>query len=284
MAVPPEPIESDAREEILRAVPEHLPILPLRNTVVFPFAVVPLQIGQERSVRLVDDVMRGNRLTGVVAQTRADVEGAGPADLYRVGTVVRVLQLLRRPEGGIMIAVQGLERFRTLDFVGEQPYLTARIELQPDQDERTAEVEALRRALVEQFQQAVLLADYLPDELATVAANLEDPLQIAYLIAASLQLGVADRQAVLETEGVREKLERIEGLLRREREVLEVGRRIREQAQTELSKTQREYILREQLRAIRRELGEEAAGESDTADLRRRPSQSTARRRGLCRQ
>ncbi len=266
--------DEESREELLLRIPEVLPLLPLRGTVAYPFAAIPLQIGQERSVRLMEAVVKGNRLVALVSQRRAEVEGAGPADLYGMGTVARVLQLVKQPQGGMTVAIQGLERVQILDYVAEQPYLVAKTELRPEVEERTPEVEALRRNLLTLFQRVVELSNYLPNELSAAAATIEDPREFAYMVASSVRGDVAFKQALLELDSVREKLRRLTDHLQREIEVMEITESIRSQAQERISKSQREYIMREQLRAIQRELGEEKGLDREVAQIRQRIEES----------
>ncbi|MHB0868902.1 MAG: endopeptidase La [Chloroflexota bacterium] len=266
----PEEMEPESREELLQSIPERLPILPLRGTVAYPFAAIPLQIGQERSVRLMEEAARGDRLVVLVAQRRAEVEGAGPSELYGMGTVARVLQLVRQPQAGMTVAIQGLERAQILEYTSEHPYLVAKIEPRPEVEERTPEVEALRRNLLTLFQRVVELSNYLPNELSAAAASIEDPREFTYLVASSVRGEVAFKQAVLEVDSVREKLKMLTDHLEREIAIMEIGESIRSQAQERISKSQREYILREQLRAIQRELGEEEGQDREVTQLRRR--------------
>jgi len=256
-------------EERLPAIPEILPILPLKDTVVYPFALVPLAVGQERSIRLIDDVMREHRLVGLVAQHSSEIEQAGPSQVFKVGTVGRIARMLRVPDGTIQIIVQGLERITILEFVAERPYLKARVRLSPEQIEAGVEIEALRRNAVQLFQRLVSLVQYLPNELAMAALNLEDPRQIVYLIASNLQMDLQLRQQLLEENSVKAKLQRLNEFLIHELEVLELGKKIQSQAQEEMSKAQREYFLREQLKAIQRELGEESEEAATINQLRR---------------
>ncbi len=249
-------------------IPEELPILPLRGMTVFPLAVVPLQVGQPRSLRLVDDVMREGRLLGLVGQRRPEQENAGPDDCYTVGTVARVVQLLRQPEGGLLVAVQGLERLRIAAWTQTEPYLRARITLAPDIVEETTEIEALRRLVAGEFQRLAASANQ-PEELVAAVAGLDDPRALAYVVASSIRMDSDVRQEILELDSVTGKLERLSRVLGRELEIAEVSRRIQSSAQEQLSKSQREYILREQIRAIRKELGEDE-GADETADLRQR--------------
>ncbi len=252
------------------SIPDILPVLPLRGLVVYPYAALPLMVGQARSVQLVDDAMRGNRMVALAAQLDPAIENAAPDQVRRVGTAARILQLLRRPDGGLMVAMQGLERIKIDEYVGETPYLMARISLYPDEPEESLEVEALRRNAIAAFQKLVGLAQYLPEELATVVLNLEDTRQLIYLIAGSLQIDLEVKQEVLEANSLSDKLRKLNDVMGHELEVLELGSRIQGQAQEEMSKAQREYILREQLKAIQRELGESDDQQAEINELRDR--------------
>jgi ATP-dependent Lon protease len=251
-------------------IPDALPVLPLRDAVVFPLIAVPLAVGQPRSVRLVDDVMRGNRLLALVAQRDAKAEPVAPEDLHRVGTVGVIHQLARAPDGSVRLMVQGIERVRLLDWIGTEPYLVARIEPARDQAVQATEVDALRRAVVEIFRRLVEVSPELPDELAVAAENVADPRHVVYFVASVVPLDMAARQELLETDPVPAKLRRLLDLLQRELAVRELGRKITTETEERLSKKQREYYLREQLRSIQRELGEDEAGDSQVAGLRRR--------------
>ena len=252
-------------------IPDTLPVLPLRDTVVFPLTAVPLAVGQPRSVRLVDDVMRGNRLLALVTQRDATVESAAPADLHRVGTVGVIHQLARGPDGSMRLMVQGIERVRLLDWIGTEPYLVARIEAAPDQTVQATEVDALRHALVDIFRRLVEASPELPNELAAAVENVADPRHAVYFVASVIPLDVSARQELLEMDTVTAKLRRLIDLLQREVAVRELGRKITTDTEERLSKKQREYYLREQLRSIQRELGEdEGGGDGQVAELRGR--------------
>jgi ATP-dependent Lon protease len=250
-------------------IPDALPVLPLRETVVLPLTAVPLMVGQPRSVRLVDDVMRGNRLLALVAQRDAKPEPA-PADLRQIGTVGMILQLARVPDGSIRLMVQGIERIRVLDWIGTEPYLVARVEAYRDQVIQATEIDALRRAVVDIFRRLVEASSEVPDELAVAAENLADPRHVAYFIASIVPLDASVRQEILELDPVTAKLRRLVDLLQREVAVRELGRKITTDTEQQLSKKQREFYLREQLRSIQRELGEEEGGGGGAAELRRR--------------
>jgi ATP-dependent Lon protease len=252
------------------SIPDALPVLPLRGgTVVFPLAVVPLVVGQPRSVQLVDDVMRRERLLALVTQRTDQAEQPGPEDLHRVGTAGIVHQLARAPDGSLRLVVQGLERVRLLDFVAREPYLVARVELAPDHAAPGVEAEALRRAVLDLFRRVVELTPDLPDEIATSAETLADPRQVVYLVASAVPLPGRARQELLELDPLDAKLRRLVDLLQHEVAVRELGRKITSETQERMSKAQRDIFLREQLRSIQRELGE-GEESAEVAELRRR--------------
>ena len=252
------------------AIPDALPVLPLRDAVVFPLTAVPVAVGQARSVVLVDEVMRGNRLLALVAQRDPKAEPAMPDDLHRVGTVALIHQLVRTADGTLRLVVQGLERIRLLDWVQTEPYLVARIEAAPEDVAQATEVDALRRAVAELFHRLVTASPELPDEMAAVPANLTDPRHAVYFVASAMPLDVATRQSLLELDPISAKLRRLVDLLQHEVAVRELGRKITSDTEERLTKRQREIYLREQLHSIQRELGEEEGSDSQVAELRRR--------------
>jgi ATP-dependent Lon protease len=251
-------------------IPDALPVLPLRDAVVLPLTMVPLAVGQPRSVRLVDDVMRGNRLVALVAQPDPKVEASALGDLYRVGTVGMIHQLMRAPDGSVRLMVQGVERIRLLDLVGTEPYLVARIEVSREPTVAGTETDALRLAVVDVFRRVVGASPELPDEFAAAAESLAEPLRLAYFVATVVPLDLAARQALLELDPVSAKLRRLVDLLQKELAVRELGRKITSDTEERLTKKQRDFYLREQLRSIQRELGEEDESTSDVTALRRR--------------
>jgi ATP-dependent Lon protease len=251
-------------------IPDALPVLPLRDALVFPLTAAPLVVAQPRSVRLVDDVMRSNRLLVLVAQRDPKAEPAKPEDLYRVGTVGVIHQLARVPDGGVRLMVQGVERIRLLDFIGTDPYLVARIEAAPDQTVSATEVDAHRRAVVDIFRRLVEASADLPDELAGAVESITDPRHVMYLVASIVPIDLAARQELLEMDPLTAKFRRLVDLLQRELAVRELGRKITTDTEERLSKTQRDFYLREQLRSIQRELGEDEGRDSQVTELRRR--------------
>ncbi len=246
----------DTQETEEVTIPTEIPILPLRGLVVYPLTAIPLTVGQPRSMRLVDDVVAGDRLIGLVSAIDPDIETPGPDEIKRIGTLASIHRLFRAPDGTIRLLVQGLSRIKVLEFTGEEPYLRARIESLPEFNEESLEVEALTRNVVEQFTRLADLVPSIPSDLITSALNVEDPLQLVYAVATYVRIDLDDAQHLLELDGVEDKLRHLMGLLAKELEVLELGRKIQTEAQTEMEKMQREYYLREQLKAIQRELGE----------------------------
>src|SRR5512147_285759 len=186
--------------------PDVLPILPLRGVVVYPQTPVPLTVGQPRSIKLVDDVVGGDKLVGLVAAVNPELESPGPKDLYRVGTIAIVHRLLRAPDGTLRLLVQGMDRFRLGEFVEQEPYLKAKIELAPEQVEEGLEIDALARNARDQFQQITQMIPSFPEELAGSITSVEDPLQVAYTIANFQRIDLKDAQQILELDSTVEKL------------------------------------------------------------------------------
>ncbi len=245
-------------------IPNELPILPLKGVVVYPLTVLPLNVGQARSLRLVDDVVKEpNRIIGLVTIKTDKFEDAGPDDLYEFGTAAIIHRMLRAPDGTVRLIVQGIERIRLEEFVQLEPYLKAKIQLAPEKLDKSVETEALMRNTVELFRKLVSLSQTLPDELLMAALNVEDPRQLVYMIATSLRMDLKQAQELLELDNVYDKLVRLGSLLTKEVEVLELGKKIQGQAQAEMEKNQREYILREQLKQIQKELGEGSEQEAE---------------------
>jgi len=249
---------------------ETLPLLPLRGTVVLPLTLVPLAAAQARSLRLIDDVMAGDRTVAMVMQKDPDLaEGAGPDDILEVGTIATIHQMMRVPDGTVRLAVQGVDRMKILDVTQEEPYLVARVQRIPETVESTVEVQALMRNTLDLFQRLVSLVPHLPDELVTAALNVDDDARhLVYLVASNLRMEPTERQELLELDSVKEKLQTLNAFLTKELDVLELGRKIQTDVQEELSKSQREYFLREQMKAIQKELGESSETEAEVSELR----------------
>lgn len=266
-----EDLEADEGAPKYPDIPDELPILPLRGVVVYPLTGVPLTIGQPRSIKLVDDVVGGNRLVGLVSSKDPELETPGPDDLYRVGTVATVHRLFRAPDGTIRLLVQGISRFRLGEFVSEEPYLKAKVEPYPEiKVEEGLELEALARNVRNQFERIAEMVPSIPQELVASISNMEDPLQTVYTVANFQRMDLADSQKLLEIDSVYEKLHSFTNLLAREVEVLELGQKIQNEAREEIEKMQREYFLREQLKAIQRELGEQDEQTAEVDEFRKK--------------
>jgi ATP-dependent Lon protease len=248
---------ADEREGRGRPVPDILGLLPLRSAVVFPHAVVPLAAGRPSSVRLIEDAAQSGRLVGAVMQKDPSEDTPGAAGLHPVGTLALIHKVLKQPDGTLRLVVQGLGRVRIVEVLETTPYLRARVESLPEEEVNDLEAQALTRSAASLFQQVVALSPTLPDELASVVSGTEAAGEVADLIAASLPtLPLALKQELLETVPVRARLQKLIAALGKEAEVLELGSKIQSEVQSEMSKTQREYYLREQLKAIQKELGE----------------------------
>ena len=257
--------------ELFDQIPEELPILPLRGVVVYPQTAVPLTIGQPRSIKLVDDVMAGeDRLIGLVASKDPELDAPQPDDLYPVGTVAIVHRLFRAPDGTIRLLVQGIARFHLKEFVHLDPYLKANIELFPEVMGDDLEVEALARNARDQFEHIAEMIPSIPRELVASVVGLEDPLQTIYTIANFQRMDLDDAQNLLALDPVLEKLKKLVTILTHEVEMLEIGQKIQNEARSEIDKVQREYFLREQLKAIQRELGEADEQSVETEEFRQK--------------
>jgi ATP-dependent Lon protease len=260
-----EPADPGART----ALPDTLPVLPLRETVPFPETLTPLAIGQERSMRLVNDALAGNRMLVMVASRDPQNENPGPDDLYPVGVAGVVARMMKVPDGSLRILVHGAQRVVIREYVATDPYLVARVEEAPDEVAPSPELEALHRNVQSTFSRIIEELPYLPEELQVAVANLDDPAELAHLIAGALRIGTEERQQLLEELSVVRRLRRLSELLARELEMVEIGSRIQSQVQSEMEKGQREYFLRQQLKAIQEELGEVDEMQAESAELRR---------------
>ena len=249
---------------------DDLPVLPLRGVVVYPMMWLPLPIGQKRSLRLVEDNLPDNRIIALVTSKREEVDEPNPDDIHEVGTAAQVHRVLKTPDGTIRLLVQGLERIRITEYVQETPYLRARVESIPEEEGEGLEMEALERTVEDLFRKLIELEPQMPEELAVMAINAENTRQLAYLTASSMRIKIDDAQELLEMDTVQQKLLRLTQLLQKEVEVLELGRKIQSEAQGEMERMQREFFLREQMKAIQKELGEEDEHTADINELEER--------------
>jgi ATP-dependent Lon protease len=250
-------VGTDSDNEDAIDLPENLPILPLRGLVVYPQTAIPLTVGQPRSVKLVDDIMAGDRLVGLVASKDPELDTPEPDDVYRIGTLASIHRLFRSPDGTIRLLVQGVERIEVEEYTETEPYLRANV--RPIQDQINAnaiEIEAGTRNVAGLFERLADLVPNIPGELIQSMLNTDDPLHLVYSIATYIRIDLEEAQEILELPTLSDKLRRLTQILTKEVEVLELGRKIQSDAKAEMEKMQRDYFLREQMKAIQRELGE----------------------------
>src|SRR6188472_2450514 len=249
------------------SIPSELPILPLRDTVLFPNSFMPLAVARESSVKLIDDAIANSKVIGVFTQKDPTQEEPGEADLHEVGTLTHIHKMFKLPDGSLRLIVQGLTRIRLAGVLATRPYLRAAIAEVGDVllESDALEIDALERNIRANFAQVVQLSPVLSEDLTALAANINDVSRLADFIASSLStIGTATRQELLATPGVRTRLDQLNRILTKELEVLELGSKIQSQVQSEVGKNQREYFLREQLKAIQKELGE---GDDQTREV-----------------
>ena len=236
-------------------IPEILPVLPLKDTVIYPHIIVPLLITREELVQLIDDALTADRLVAAVA-SKEEVESPEPEQIYDIGTAAAIIRMLKMPDGSMQLFVQGVQRIRIVEYVEKEPYLKAKVEKVKENIEETVEVEGLARNVLAQFKKMVSMAPYLPNEIFVAAMNINEPNNLADFIASNINITLEEKQDLLEALDVKDRLEKLTLFLNKELEILEIGSKIQSQVQTEMTKSQREYFLREQLKAIQKELGE----------------------------
>ncbi len=251
-----------------RELPERAGVLPLRDTVTFPDMLVPLNVGQRRSVELINDVLRGDRSIVMVASRNPELEAPGPQDLYDIGVLGVVARMVRVPDGTLRVLIQGGQRVRLERWVQDEPYLMAEISELPDRVRESNQLTALMRNVQQTFTNIVQEVPYLPEELQLMVANVEEPGALSNLIAGALRLKTEEKQELLEEREVAKRLRRLSEVLARELEVVALGSKIQSQVQSELEKGQREYFLRQQLKAIQEELGEADEVQGEVNELR----------------
>src|SRR6185436_6629055 len=265
--------EIESIQQKIQTIPQELPVLPVRDAVIFPNAVIPLTVGRESSVKLINDVQQNDGMLVVLTQRDKRVDSPGPSDLYDVGTVSMVHRVMKTPEGNLFVIIMGVSRVRMQEFNQFEPYLRSKIGVLSDEkeDETGVDFQALRRTVLSQFERIIKLSPQLPDDLQTIVINIEDSGRLADYIATNLpNLTIVSKQFVLEQNSVRKRLEFLNTELAKELEVLELRSKIQNQVQEEVGKSQREYFLREQLRAIQRELGENDDNQREVEELRKK--------------
>lgn len=249
-------------------IPEELPILPLREIVVFPFMIIPLIIARPSSVELINEVVLGNRIIGLFAQKDASVEKPKEKDINNIGSAGLVLKMLKVGDGNLRILVQGLARCRSKSFTQRKPYFKAKVEKISDVFTPSVHMEAMKRSILSSFQEMVEFAPYLPEEAYITAMNIDDPGKLSDFVASNINIEQNDRQNILEIADVEKRLERVNILLGREVELLRLGSKIQSEARSQMDDAQKQYFLRQQLKAIKKELGEEDSAAAEIEDLR----------------
>ncbi len=249
-------------------VPNELPILPLRGTVLYPDLILPIMVGRKKSVKLIDDAMDSDRIIGIITQKRSEIEDPKEEDLYSVGVAALILRMIRELDGSQRVIVQGVSRMRVKEYILRDPYFRARADVLDEPPTQGVEIDALMMNLRNLFQRAVELAPYLTAELGTMVGNIKSPSILADLIASNLNITTTEKQGILETFDVRERLTKVHLYLNKEVQVLELGNKIQSQVKEDMDRTQREYYLREQLKAIKKELGELDEHSTEIKELR----------------
>lgn len=249
-------------------IPDILPLLPIRDSVYFPHSIFPLFVGRDKSVRALEEARANDRFILLVAQRQMAIDDPMPEDIFEVGTVAEVMQVLNLPDGTVRVMLEGQARVRILEYLQNDPFFRVKVEVLNEVDERTVEVEALMRSVVGQFQQVVELGKEIPPEALIQVSNIDEPGRLADTVVPYLRLKVEQRQELLETASVRERLDKLNSILKKESEILEIQRNIRNKVEKEMGDTQREFILREQLKAIQQELGERDERMSEIEEYR----------------
>ncbi|MDW8289933.1 MAG: endopeptidase La [Armatimonadota bacterium] len=251
-------------------IPSQLPLVPIRDQVYFPQMVFPLFVGRERSVRALEEAMDGDRLIALAAQKEVIIEEPEPEDIYDVGIVAEVLQVLRMPDGTLRLMLQGIERIRVTRYIQTEPFILIEVQPIPSQKQRDLEIEALMGIVVSLFEQLVNAGKNIPPEVLLSVSNQSDPERIINTVTPYLPVRVEEKQQILAMESVRERLERLAVLMRKEIEILELQKTIRSRVEKEMGDTQREFFLREQLKVIQQELGERDERTSEIEEFRQK--------------
>ncbi len=253
---------------------EELAILPLKNGVVYPNAMMPITIGQERSIKLVDDALVKEKIIGIVPVKNADIEVPNPEDLYTMGCSAHILKMMKLPENHMSVLVQGQSRIHIKEYTQTLPYLKAKIDIIKEEFEKEVETEALMVSIKNLFQKAVELSPHIPAEVGILVMNMDNPGTLADLIASNFNISVGEKQEILEILDIKKRLEKVVSILNKELQVLELGSKIQGELKKEMDKNQREYYLREQLKAIQRELGEEDERTVEVTELKKKIEKS----------
>ena len=258
---------------------ENLPLLPLRGVLVFPHMVLHLDVGRERSIKALEKAMVSDNRILLVAQKEARVDEPETEDLFRVGTVAEIKQMIKLPGGTLRVLVEGLSRARIDRFLASEPYFEVEISVIQEDETRTAEIEAMMRSVLYQFEQYIKVSRKVPPETMATVANVEEPGRLADIIASHLNLKIDQKQEIMEAITARSRLEKLNEFLGREMEILEIERKINLRVRKQMEKTQKEYYLREQMKAIQKELGEKDERMAEAEDTGRRSPPPACRKK-----
>ena len=249
-------------------IPEELSIIPINDMVIYPHTLAPLAIVDKRGTDAVDYAMSHNRMLGAIAIKSKGKAEVSKEEFYEIGSVMVIHKMLKMPDGSMRLIIQGLAKIRVTEYLQKEPFYKAKIEVMPEKEEITERTEALMRAISGRYHKMVELVPYMPDELQVAVMNIEEPIKLAYFTATMVKMKLEERQEILEAENVEDKLSKVLSVLNRELELLELGGKIQSQVQSEMSKTQRDYYLREQLKAIQQELGETDERQAEIKEIR----------------
>lgn len=263
-------LESTNKKPDIKKIPEELPILPIKGTIVFPMIIVPLVAVKDRAIKLIDDALESDKILGLVAQKDPKVENPGKDDIYRIGTAASIAKMLRFPDDSLRLLVQGISRIKIKSFTQKDPYMKAKVEMIKEKVQKGVKVEALMRNTVSMFQKLIELSPHLPEELEAVVINIEEPGRLADFIIANLNFEVEDKQKILEALDPVDRLKQLTPILMKEINILEIGAKIRSQVKDEIDEDQRKFYLREQLKAIQKELGQKDERTIEIEELKKK--------------
>lgn len=264
-------MEQNNNSTDIKEYPKELAILPLRDIVIYPGMIVPLSVGREKSIKLINEVMEGNKMIALITQKNAQKEEVEEDDLYTTGTIGLIHKVIKTPDESIRVIIQGLDKIKLKKFISSNPYWKAKIQVVNDKKKNNdVEIQALMKNLVALFQQAISISNYLPQDLIVASMNIDDPDRLAYLIASNIQFKLEEQQNILEISNIKEKLEKLTEYLNREIYLLELGKKIQTNVQSTIGKNQKEYFLREQINAIKKELGEDDERSNEANNIRKK--------------
>lgn len=263
-------LESTNQKPDIKKIPEELPILPIKGTIVFPMIIVPLLAVKDRAIKLIDDALESDKILGLVAQKNPKVENPGKNDIYRIGTAASIAKMLRFPDDSLRLLVQGISRIKIKTFTQRDPYMKAKVEMIKEKSQKGVKVEALMRNTVSMFQKLIELSPHLPEELEAVVINIEEPGRLADFIIANLNFELEDKQKILEALDPIDRLKQLTPILMKEINILEIGAKIRSQVKDEIDEDQRKFYLKEQLKAIQKELGQKDERTIEIEELKKK--------------